>query len=70
MSRHKAKQQFNGRSVAQEMKKRGIFVKTASFPALAEEAGAAYKNIDQVMALWKKGLVRFYKIRKKYLLYK
>ena len=50
MSRHKAKQQFNGRNLAQDMQKRGIFVKTASFPGLAEEAGAAYKDIDQVIA--------------------
>ncbi|HIJ68572.1 MAG TPA: RNA-splicing ligase RtcB, partial [Deltaproteobacteria bacterium] len=28
---------------------RGIYVRTASWSGLAEEAGAAYKNIDEVV---------------------
>jgi Uncharacterized conserved protein len=31
------------------MEKRGIIVKTDSLSGLAEEAGAAYKNIDDVV---------------------
>jgi tRNA-splicing ligase RtcB len=49
MSRHQAKRQFHGRQLLQDMEARGIFVRTASFPGLAEEAGAAYKDIDQVV---------------------
>jgi tRNA-splicing ligase RtcB len=32
------------------MEERGIYVRTASWAGLAEEAGAAYKNIDDVIA--------------------
>jgi len=49
MSRHQAKRQFNGRRLQQQMEARGIYVRTASFSGLAEEAGAAYKNIDEVV---------------------
>ena len=31
------------------MERRGIYVKAVSHAALAEEAGAAYKNIDDVV---------------------
>ena len=31
------------------MEERGIYVRTASYSGLAEEAGAAYKNIDEVI---------------------
>jgi tRNA-splicing ligase RtcB len=31
------------------MEGRGIYVRTASFAGLAEEAGPAYKNIDDVV---------------------
>ena len=31
------------------MEKRGIYVRTTSFSGLAEEAGDAYKNIDEVI---------------------
>jgi tRNA-splicing ligase RtcB len=31
------------------MASRGIYVRTASWPGLAEEAGAAYKDIDEVI---------------------
>ncbi|HOO70730.1 MAG TPA: RtcB family protein [Spirochaetota bacterium] len=49
MSRMKAKKQFNGRELQKSMKQRGIYVQTSSFSGLAEEAGAAYKNIDLVI---------------------
>ena len=32
------------------MEERGILVRTASYSGLAEEAGAAYKNIDDVVS--------------------
>jgi tRNA-splicing ligase RtcB len=49
MGRHQAKKQFDGRELAAEMKKKGIYIRCASYAGLAEEAGAAYKNIDQVV---------------------
>ncbi|MBI5014522.1 MAG: RtcB family protein [Deltaproteobacteria bacterium] len=49
MSRHQAKRQFQGKRLQQEMEERGIYVRTVSFAGLAEEAGAAYKDIDQVV---------------------
>jgi tRNA-splicing ligase RtcB len=49
MSRAQAKRQFRGRELQQQMEKRGIYVRTASFSGLAEEAGPAYKNIDAVV---------------------
>jgi len=48
MSRHQAKRMVKGKSLQKSMEQRGIYVRTASFSGLAEEAGAAYKNIDDV----------------------
>ena len=48
MSRTKARKQFSGRDLQQKMENAGIYVRTASFSGLAEEAGSAYKNIDDV----------------------
>jgi tRNA-splicing ligase RtcB len=31
------------------MERRGIYVRTASWSGLAEEAGGAYKNIDEIV---------------------
>jgi tRNA-splicing ligase RtcB len=57
MSRKKAKQQFQGKKLQQDMAYRGIYVRTASYAGLAEEAGAAYKDIDAVVdATRKSGL--------------
>ena len=39
-----------GTRTSAEMEERGIYVRTASWAGLAEEAGAAYKNIDDVIA--------------------
>lgn len=50
MSRAQAKKRFHGKKLQQEMEGRGIYVRTASFAGLAEEAGPAYKNIDDVVA--------------------
>jgi tRNA-splicing ligase RtcB len=49
MSRHQAKQTFQGKTLQHDLEKRGIYVRTASFSGLAEEAGPAYKDIDQVV---------------------
>ncbi len=49
MSRKKAKKMFRGRELQQEMESRGIYVRTGSYAGLAEEAGSAYKNVDEVI---------------------
>ena len=49
MSRTKARKMWRGKELQQEMEGRGIYVRTASWPGLAEEAGGAYKNIDDVI---------------------
>jgi len=49
MSRRQAKKQFHGKTLQREMEERGIYVRTASFSGLAEEAGGAYKDIDEVI---------------------
>ncbi len=49
MSRAQAKKQFRGRELQRQMEARGILLRTTSFSGLAEEAGAAYKNIDDVI---------------------
>ncbi len=54
MSRSQAKRNFNGKQLQQQLKDRGIYIRCASFAGLAEEAGAAYKNIDEVVAATEK----------------
>lgn len=49
MSRTKAKKQFQGKKLQEEMAQRGIYVRSVSFAGLAEEAGGAYKNVDEVI---------------------
>ncbi|MDD5172481.1 MAG: RtcB family protein [Candidatus ainarchaeum sp.] len=49
MSRTRAKQLYRGDTLQKDMESRGILVKTGSYAGLAEEAGAAYKNIDEVI---------------------
>ena len=48
MSRHQAKKMVQGRKLLDDMERRGIHVRTASYGGLAEEAGLAYKDIDLV----------------------
>jgi tRNA-splicing ligase RtcB len=50
MSRHQAKKMVQGRKLLDEMEQHGIYVRTASYGGLAEEAGFAYKDIDNVAA--------------------
>jgi tRNA-splicing ligase RtcB (3'-phosphate/5'-hydroxy nucleic acid ligase) len=49
MSRHQAKKLVRGQKLQKDMEMRGIYVRTASWGGLAEEAGAAYKDIDNVV---------------------
>lgn len=49
MSRVKAKKMIQGAVLQKEMERRGIYVKSASFSGLAEEAGFAYKDIHEVV---------------------
>jgi len=48
MSRHQAKKMVQGRKLLEDMERRGIHVRSASYGGLAEEAGLAYKDIDLV----------------------
>jgi tRNA-splicing ligase RtcB (3'-phosphate/5'-hydroxy nucleic acid ligase) len=50
MSRTAAKKHYRGRELQQAMEARGIYVRTATWAGLAEEAGPAYKDIDEVVA--------------------
>mgnify|MGYP001174430895 CR=1 FL=1 len=64
MSRTKAKRTFRGETLFKDMLKRGIYVKSVSYAGLAEEAGKAYKDIDEVVdatvnAKISKRIVRF-----------
>jgi tRNA-splicing ligase RtcB len=49
MSRRQAKKQFHGKRLEEDMGRRGIYVRSVSYAGLAEEAGLAYKNIDEVI---------------------
>lgn len=49
MSRTKARKLVRGKQLQERMKKAGIYVKTASYSGLAEEAGSAYKDINEVV---------------------
>ena len=49
MSRTEAKRRFRGDELLKDMLKRGIYVRSTSMPGLAEEAGGAYKEIDEVI---------------------
>jgi tRNA-splicing ligase RtcB len=49
MSRGKAKQLYQGRKLFEQMNARGIYVRSPSWTGLAEEAGGAYKDVDEVI---------------------
>lgn len=49
MSRTKARKMFRGEKLQKEMEANGIYVRTVSYSGLAEEAGKAYKDIDDVI---------------------
>ena len=50
MSRQKAKRQFRGEQLREELKRQGIIVRGHSLAGLAEEAPGAYKDIEIVAA--------------------
>ncbi|MFQ5741731.1 MAG: RtcB family protein [Acidobacteriota bacterium] len=49
MSRTKARKKWRGQELQKSMEERGIYVRTTSWRGLAEEAGGAYKDIDEVV---------------------
>ncbi|MEM4310793.1 MAG: RtcB family protein [Nitrososphaerales archaeon] len=49
MSRTKARKIWRGERLQQDMMRRGIYVRSVSYSGLAEEAGGAYKDIDEVI---------------------
>ena len=49
MSRSKAKKKIRGNVLKSQMEAKGIYVRAASMAGLAEEAGFAYKNINDVV---------------------
>ncbi|MCC7263693.1 MAG: RtcB family protein [Candidatus Latescibacteria bacterium] len=49
MSRAQAQKRWDGRQLQRDLEARGIYVRTTSFRGLAEEAGGASKDIDEVI---------------------
>jgi tRNA-splicing ligase RtcB len=49
MSRTAAKKKVYGRQLKEDMEARGIYVRSVTWSGLAEEAGFAYKDIDEVV---------------------
>jgi tRNA-splicing ligase RtcB len=49
MSRTKARKTYRGEKLQKDMESRGIYVRSNSWSGLAEEAGAAYKDVDEVI---------------------
>ena len=59
MSRTQAKREVRGDQLQKDMEKRGIYVHAVTMAGLAEEAGKAYKDVDEVVdALEKAGITR------------
>ena len=49
MGRRQAKKQFRGSDLRRRLLENGVYIKAVSDSALAEEAGAAYKDVDAVV---------------------
>ncbi len=49
MSRTRARKLWRGEKLQQELEARGVYVRSVSWSGLAEEAGGAYKDIDDVV---------------------
>jgi len=49
MSRTKARKLWHGKELQRDLEARGIYIRSTSWAGLAEEAGAAYKDIDEVI---------------------
>jgi tRNA-splicing ligase RtcB len=50
MSRSKAKKEVRGDQLRNQLEKQGIRIRAGSLAGLAEEAPAAYKDVDAVVA--------------------
>ena len=51
LSRHAAKHRWRGERIIQELKEKGIVIKSKSKPGVAEEAPGAYKDVDRVVEI-------------------
>ena len=49
MSRRKARRQYGGRQVVDQLADRGILIRSPSLRGVAEEAPLAYKDVDRVV---------------------
>lgn len=49
MSRHEALRLFRGETVKRELESKKIFMKSASWKGIAEEAPGVYKDIEEVV---------------------
>jgi tRNA-splicing ligase RtcB len=49
MSRHEALRRFRGEQIRDELQKKGIELRSTSWKGVAEEASAAYKDVDEVV---------------------
>ncbi|MBD3210561.1 RNA-splicing ligase RtcB [Candidatus Micrarchaeota archaeon] len=49
MSRTQAKKKYRGEKLQKRLEEQGIYIKATSYAGLAEEAGGAYKPIDEVV---------------------
>ncbi len=49
MSRTRARKLWSGKVLQHDLEEKGIYVRSDSWKGLAEEAGGAYKNIDEVV---------------------
>jgi len=59
MSREAAKRQYRGDVLQKELEKKGIYIHGVTMAGLAEEAGGAYKDVNQVVeTLEKAGITR------------
>jgi tRNA-splicing ligase RtcB len=59
MSRHQATKQWRGRAIVDELRQRGIIIRSPSMRGVAEEAPAAYKDVSAVVgAAHRAGLSR------------
>lgn len=50
MSRTEAKRQFKAEDLKKKLEEKGIYVRAASLAGLVEEAGSAYKDINEVVS--------------------
>jgi tRNA-splicing ligase RtcB len=49
MGRRRAKRTYSGGDIRRRLEEKGIYIRCASDKGLAEEAGGAYKSIDEVV---------------------